>query len=65
MAGESSHFSSVADLARLAQLLEEYRPQLLVMLMRRLDPRLARRVDAEDILTEAFLPGCIASRWTA
>jgi RNA polymerase sigma-70 factor (ECF subfamily) len=55
MAGESSHFSSVADLARLAQLLEEYRPQLLVMLMRRLDPRLARRVDAEDILTEAFL----------
>jgi RNA polymerase sigma-70 factor (ECF subfamily) len=47
--------SSIADLALLGRLFEEQRPRLLTMLQRRMDPALAARVGAEDILTEAFL----------
>jgi RNA polymerase sigma-70 factor, ECF subfamily len=47
--------SSVADLATLGKLFEEQRPRLLAMLQRRIDPALAVRLDAEDILGEAFL----------
>ena len=35
-------------------LLESYRPRLMRMLALRLDPRLRRRVDAGDVLQEAF-----------
>jgi RNA polymerase sigma-70 factor (ECF subfamily) len=45
----------LADLAALGKLLEEHRPRLLLMVQRRLDPALARRLDAEDVLSEAFL----------
>lgn len=47
--------SSVVDLATLGKLLEDYRPRLLAMVERRLDPKLAARLDAEEILSEAFL----------
>src|SRR5438270_10110710 len=47
--------SSVADLAVLGKLFHEHRPALLAMLGRRIDPTLAVRLDAEDILGEAFL----------
>ena len=39
----------------LAQLFEEYRPKLLAMVRRRLDPALAPRIDPEDILSETYL----------
>ena len=52
---ESSVPSSVSDWAALGQLLEEHRPRLLAMLRRRLDPKLNPRLDAEEILSEAFL----------
>lgn len=42
-------------MAALGKLLEEYRPRLLAMLRRRIDPALAVRISAEDILNEAFL----------
>lgn len=51
----SSIFSSVADLAMLGKLFEEHRPRLLAMIERRLDPTLAPRIDAEDILSQVFL----------
>jgi RNA polymerase sigma-70 factor (ECF subfamily) len=47
--------SSVADWAALGQLLEEHRPRLLTMVRRRLDPKLNPRLDAEEILSDAFL----------
>ena len=47
--------SSIADLALLGRLFEEHRPRLLAMVQRRIDPALAARVDAEGILTDAFL----------
>src|SRR5262249_21819629 len=47
--------SSIADLALLGRLFEEHRPRLLAMVQRRMDPALAARVGAEDILAEAFL----------
>ena len=46
---------TVSDLAALGQLLEEYRSRLLDMLRRRIDPALGVRMDAEEILSEAFL----------
>jgi RNA polymerase sigma-70 factor (ECF subfamily) len=59
---DSSLPSSIADLATLGQLLEEHRPKLLAMLQRRLDPALAPRLDAEDILSQAFLEA--RRKWT-
>lgn len=47
--------SSVGDLARLGKLLNEHRPQLVAMVRRRMDARLAQRLDAEEIVSEAFL----------
>lgn len=47
--------SSVLDFALLGQLFEDYRPRLLAMLRRRIDPRLAVRVDPEEVLNDAFL----------
>ncbi len=46
---------SVNDLAALATLLEEHRPKLRAMIQRRIDPSLAARIDADDILAEGFL----------
>lgn len=60
---ESSIPSSVSDWAALGQLLEEHRPRLLAMLRRRLDPKLNPRLDAEEILNEAFLQA--RRRWAA
>jgi RNA polymerase sigma-70 factor (ECF subfamily) len=47
--------SSVTDFALLGQFFDDYRPRLLAMLRRRIDPRLAVRVDPEEVLAEAFL----------
>jgi RNA polymerase sigma-70 factor (ECF subfamily) len=55
--------SSLADLAALGDLLESNRPRLLAMVQRRLDPALARRVSAEDVLAQAFL--AVRHRWPA
>lgn len=52
---DSSFPSSVVDLAMLGKLFEEYRPKLLTMVQRRLDPGLAARLSAEDIVSDAFL----------
>ena len=46
---------SVVDLAAVAKLFQDHRPRLLAMLERRIDPRLAVRLDAEELLNEAFL----------
>src|SRR5437899_2102335 len=46
---------SLIDSAALGKLLEEHRPRLRAMLQRRIDPALAARIDADDILSEAFL----------
>jgi RNA polymerase sigma-70 factor (ECF subfamily) len=46
---------SLTDLAAVAQLMEEHRARLLGMVARRIDPSLARRIDPQEILTEAFL----------
>src|SRR3712207_5046027 len=46
--------STVADLAILGRLLEEHRPKLVAMVRRRLDPALAARIDAEDVVNDAF-----------
>lgn len=53
--------SSLLELATLGKLFEEYRPRLLAMLGRRLDPALAVRLDAEDILNESYLQA--RNRW--
>src|SRR5438128_532128 len=45
---------SVSELAALGKLFEEHRPKLLAMLRRKIDPVLAVRIDAEEILQEAF-----------
>src|ERR1700752_313886 len=52
---ESLPAPSIADIAILGKLFEEHQPRLLAMLERRLDPKLAPRVSAEDILNNAFL----------
>jgi RNA polymerase sigma-70 factor (ECF subfamily) len=41
--------------SELAKLMEEHRPKLLRMLENRIDPSLRRRIDPEDVLTDAFL----------
>jgi DNA-directed RNA polymerase specialized sigma24 family protein len=46
---------SVAELVALTTLFEEHRPRLQVMLRGRIDPALAGRLDAADLLQEAFL----------
>lgn len=46
--------SSIGDLTALGSLLQEHRPKLLEMLRRRIDPALSVRIDAEEILSEAF-----------
>src|SRR4051794_17202433 len=46
---------SMADLAELTARFEEHRPRLEVMLRGRIDPMLAHRLDATDLLQEAFL----------
>jgi RNA polymerase sigma-70 factor, ECF subfamily len=51
----SSLPSTLADMAELGRLLEEHQPKLLAMVRRRLDPALAARLDAEDVLNEAYL----------
>lgn len=53
--------SSVASLANLGRILEQYRPRLLEMLERRIDPSLATRIDPGDVLAEAFLAA--RNRW--
>ena len=50
-----SYSDSLAGMAELGRLLEEYRPKLLAVVQRRMDPALARRISPEDILSEAFL----------
>jgi RNA polymerase sigma-70 factor (ECF subfamily) len=54
--------SSVSEIARLAQAFEEYRPRLLAMVQRRIDPALAARVAPEDIVGDAFLRA--RARWS-
>jgi RNA polymerase sigma-70 factor (ECF subfamily) len=46
---------SVAELAQFGQVFDEHRPRLLAMVRRRIDPRLRARLDAEDILQDAYL----------
>jgi RNA polymerase sigma-70 factor (ECF subfamily) len=58
---DPSNPSAVADLAELGWHFDECRPRLLAMLRRRIDPTLAVRLDAEDILTDVFVEAC--RRW--
>jgi RNA polymerase sigma-70 factor, ECF subfamily len=53
--------NSVSSLANLGQIMEHFKPQLLAMLQRRIDPKLAVRMDAEDILAETFIAA--RNRW--
>lgn len=46
--------SSLGNMAALGKLLEEHRPRLVAMVRRRMDPRLAQRLDAEEVVSEAF-----------
>ncbi len=45
---------SVADVAALSKVFEEHRPRLLAMLQSRIDPSMAARLSAEDVLHETF-----------
>lgn len=54
---------SVAQMAQLGQVLQQHRQRLLAMLRRRIDPKLAKRIDAEDLLAEVFL--LAGRRWQA
>jgi RNA polymerase sigma-70 factor (ECF subfamily) len=54
---------SVAQMAQLGQMLQQHRGRLLAMLRRRIDPKLAKRIDAEDLLSEVFL--LAGRRWQA
>ena len=49
------HSSDAEDPRRVGQLLEEYRPRLARMIDVRLDPSLRGRVDASDIIQEAYV----------
>jgi RNA polymerase sigma-70 factor, ECF subfamily len=60
---ESSFASSVADMAALGRLFEEHQARLLAMVRRRLDPALAARLSAEDVLSDAFLEA--RRKWAA
>jgi RNA polymerase sigma-70 factor (ECF subfamily) len=55
MSPNEPHSSTVVDLAILGRLFEEHRPKLLAMVRRRIDPALAGRIDAEGVVSEAFL----------
>ncbi len=46
---------SLGEMSALAGIYEEHRPRLLAMLERRIDPTLAVRLDAEDILSEVYI----------
>lgn len=46
--------SELPDASRLGALLEEFRPRLRRMVELRMDPRLRARLDASDVLQEAF-----------
>jgi RNA polymerase sigma-70 factor (ECF subfamily) len=46
---------SLGDRAALGQLFEEHGPKLQAMLQRRLDPKLRVRMEAEDILNNAYI----------
>jgi len=46
---------TVADLAALGRLLDEYRPKLIAMLKRRIDRGLNVRIDPEDVFQEACM----------
>lgn len=45
----------LGEMAALAQIYEEHRSRLLEMVRRRIDPGLAVRLDAEDVLGEVYL----------
>ena len=47
--------SSIGDLATLGRLFDEYRPRLLGMLERRIDPSYRARIDPQDNLQQAYL----------
>jgi len=55
--------ASLTEWAVLGRLFQEHRPRLLAMLRRRLDPQLNPRLDAEEILGEAFMQA--QRRWAA
>lgn len=46
---------SLGEMAQLGQLFADHEPRLRAMLERRMDPALAARVDAGDVLSETFL----------
>jgi RNA polymerase sigma-70 factor (ECF subfamily) len=46
---------STNDVPDLATLFDKHRPRLLAILRQRIDPALSARMDAEDLLSEAFL----------
>ncbi len=52
---------SGASFSNLGQLLEKFKPQLVAMLERRIDPRLAVRIDPTDVLADVFLAA--RNRW--
>jgi RNA polymerase sigma-70 factor (ECF subfamily) len=52
---DSSSSSSVGDMAAVGRVFQEHRPKLLAMLQRRIDPKLVVRIEAEEVLTEAFI----------
>jgi RNA polymerase sigma-70 factor (ECF subfamily) len=60
---DSSLAPSLAELAALGKLWKEHAPKLLAMVRRRIDPALGARLDAEGILSEAFLRA--RNRWKA
>lgn len=62
MTAELSSTQTIAEMATLGKMLHEHRPALLAMLERRIDPRLAHRLHAEDLLSEAFLEA--RRKWT-
>ena len=47
--------TTMTDLDPLTSLFEEHRPRLLTMLRWRIDPALVGRIDAEDLMQEAYL----------
>lgn len=55
MSEENPSSASLAQMAMLGEMWDEYRPRLLAMLERRLDPAIAARISADEVLQEAFL----------
>ena len=52
---QSSEDLHLSDDTAVAQLLERFRPRLERMFVMRLDPRLAQRIDVDDVIQEAFV----------